>query len=223
MVRRVLLLMLLFSADAISDVQHWQLWKQRDGASVYYKKHDNGIFEVQAEITVEGVTANDFMTLLSDTDSAPLWIDNVTHVKVLERLSPSETIVHTEFDSPWPLADRDMVSYSCYQQLNDTQTKLTIAAKTGELAKRQAVIRITDLKAHWLLTQHSSEGQSLLTITYEIYANPGGAIPYWLSNKVGLKSAMHTLLALKLRLINKTYQTNQQVSQVGNCIHANKQ
>ncbi|MFU2511313.1 START domain-containing protein [Pseudoalteromonas sp. ASV78] len=215
--RRIILLTLLFSTSVLSDIQQWQLWKQRDGVSVHYKKHENGIFEVQAEMMVSGVTANDFMALLSDTDSAPLWIENVTHVQVLRRLSPSETIVHSQFDSPWPVADRDMVSYSCYRRVNHTQTELMITAVTDFLEKSKGVIRITELKASWLLTETSEQGQSQLAIRHVVYADPGGAIPHWFSNKVGLKSAMHTLLALKQRLLEKTYQPNKQIIELGDC------
>ena len=217
MLQRVLLLALLFSVKVVAEPAQWQLWKQRDGASVHYKKHANGIFEVQAEISVFGVTANDFMALLSDTESAPLWIENVTQVQVLKRLSPSENIVYTQFDSPWPVADRDMVSYSCYRRVNHTQTELKITAFTDFLEKREGVIRITDLNASWLLTETSAQGQSQLTIRHVVYADPGGAIPHWLSNKVGLKSAMHTLLALKQRLLEQTYQPNEQITELGSC------
>lgn len=215
--RLIILLALLFSASVLSDTAHWQLWKQRDGASVHYKKHENGIFEVQAEIAVTGVTANDFMALLSDTESAPLWVENVTHVQVLKRLSPSENIVYTQFNSPWPVADRDMVSYSCYRRVSDTQTELTIAAFPGFLDKREGVIRITELKASWLLTELDNEEHSQLTIRHVVYADPGGAIVHWLSNKIGLKSAMHTLLALKQRLLNKSYHPNEQIAELGDC------
>lgn len=217
MLQRVLFLALLFSVKVMAQPSEWQLWKQRDGTSVHYKKHASGIFEVQAEIAVTGVTANDFMALLSDTESAPLWVENVTHVQVLKRLSPSENIVYTQFDSPWPVADRDMVSYSCYRRVNRTQTELMITAVTDFLEKSKGVIRITDLNASWLLTETSEQGESQLTIRHVVYADPAGAIPHWLSNKIGLKSAMHTLLALKQRLLEKTYQPNEQKIELGDC------
>lgn len=217
--QQMLLLALLFSVQLGAQPAQWQLWKQYDGASVHYKKHANGIFEVQAEITIEGVTASDFMALLSDTESAPLWIENVANVQVLKRLSPSENIVYTQFDSPWPVTDRDMVSYSCYRRVSDTQTELTIAAFPDFLDKREEVIRITDLKASWLLTEVRNQGLTQLTIRHVVYADPGGALPHWLSNKIGLKSALHTLLALKQRLLDKTFQPNVQITQLGDCTH----
>ena len=219
MLQRGLLLAFIFSVNVVAETDQWQLWKQQEGASIYFKEHLNGILQVRAEITINDVQANDFMALLSDTEVAPLWIENVTQVDVLKNLSPSETIVWTQFNSPWPVSDRDMISYSCYQRLNNAQTKLTILAVPDYQAKREGVIRITELKASWLFTENSEGAVSRLTINHQVYADPGGTIPHWLSNKVALSSAMRTMQRLKTRLINKEYKQRDPVSQVGECTH----
>lgn len=197
--------------------KQWQLWKQQDGASVYYKKHDNGILEVRGTITVLGSTADDFMALLSDTKQAPKWIENATFVEVLSRPSASETIVYTKFNSPWPVTDRDMVSYSCYQRLSPSQTQLSIRAYPDYKASVDSVIRIKDLQARWLLEEQHTQQSRSLTLTHDVYADPGGAIPHWLSNKVALKSALKTLLGLRQQLIKKAYIPAENISKVGNC------
>lgn len=218
MLTKLLLFITAFYCLAVhAQEKQWQLWKQQDGASISYKKHDNGIFEVRGSITVQGSTADDFMALLSDTQQAPFWIENVTSVEVLSRLSASETIVYTRLDSPWPVTDRDMVSYSCYQRLSPSQTELVITAYPDYKTELDSVIRIKDLQARWLLNEQNTEQGRSLTLTHDVYADPGGAIPHWISNKVGLKSALKTLLELRRQLNMKAYTPALQISQAGDC------
>ena len=195
--QKVLLIALFCSANAAAEVKSWQLWKHQSGVSVQYKKHDNGIFEVRGTVTVSNTNADDFMALLSDTENTPQWIENVKSVKILARLSPSETVVYTQLDSPWPVSDRDMVSYSCYKRLNITDTELKISTYPNYFDEQPNMIRITEIEGRWLLSEKIVQGLPQLTVVHEIYADPGGAIPHWISNKVGLKSAFSTLLALE--------------------------
>lgn len=214
-------LILLVSAMYCTNsfAQQWVAWKQQDGASISYKKHANGIFEVRGRITVSGSNADDFMALLSDTAKAPHWVKNVAHVEVLSRLSNSETIVYTKLNSPWPVMDRDMVSYSCYERLNASKTKLTVTAYPNFKAEVGSVVRIKDLKASWLLEEKHTEQLTSLTLTHDLYVDPSGAIPHWISNKVGLKSALKTLLALREQLNNKDFVPAENVIQTGSCAH----
>lgn len=206
-----LLCLLSFSCTA-QDIQ-WQHWKSQDGITVNYKKHANGIFEVQADMSVKAVMASNFMALLSDTSKATQWVENVTQVKVLARPSRSEAIVHTQFDPPWPVSNRDMVSHSCYKEISALQTELIIQGRADYIPKLEGVIRIEQLRASWLLTQNNQG----LSIKHTIFADPGGALPHWISNKVGLKSALKTMQALREQLTNKGYTKAEQMSVAGEC------
>ncbi len=210
--RIVLLLLIFASANCFAD-KHWQHWKSQSGVTISYKKHPNGIFEVQAAMTVKAVTADDFMALLSDTAKAPQWVENVTDVEVIARPSANQAIVHTQFDPPWPVSDRDMVSHSCYQKISEQQTELIIAGRPDHIAQQDGVIRIRQIRASWLLSQNNND----LDIKHTIFADPGGALPHWISNKVGLKSALKTMQALHKQLINKDYTKAEQVSVAGEC------
>ena len=85
----------MLSISAFANSSEWQTYKQQDGINVTYKTHQNGIIEINASVLVKNAKADDFMALLSDTDNAPNWLENVKSVTLMERLSPSETLVHT--------------------------------------------------------------------------------------------------------------------------------
>lgn len=191
----------------------WHLYKSKNGVSVYYQSHSNNTFEVKAQMSVEDVSTNDFLELLSDTDAAPQWLENVSLVEVIKHISPHENLVYSYFDSPWPVANRDSITYSCYSKINAQQSKLLIAARPNALSEKENAVRVRTLNATWLLTQQASA----LHIEYQIYALPSGAIPTWLNNKVGLKSTYKTLINLRNILTQKSYAATLPVIQAGKC------
>ncbi|WP_273046721.1 START domain-containing protein [Pseudoalteromonas sp.] len=192
----------------------WQEYKNKQGVSVHYQSHSDNTFEVKGEVDVEHVSAKDFLELLSDTNVAPHWVENVSKVRVIKTLSPSENIVYSYFDSPWPIANRDVVTYSCYSQLTPQQSLLIVKAYLNELPLYKNVVRIETLTAHWLLTQHNGS----LNIVYQVYALPGGIIPTWVNNKVGLNSVFKTLFNLRDMLAHKKYQAKEPVIEAGACL-----
>lgn len=198
---------------AVANPIEWQTYKQQDDIKVSYKKHETGIIEINASVLVKNAKASDFMALLSDTDNAANWLENVKSVTLMERLSPSETLVYTHFNSPWPVSDRDLVSYSCYQALDEHKTELQIKSQPYAKAEVSGVVRIKDLTAYWRLEQQ----QSNLLVSHQAYADPGGSIPHWLSNKVSLKSVYKTLQALREQLTNNQFSRANTSSIPGDC------
>ncbi|WMS91643.1 START domain-containing protein [Pseudoalteromonas sp. HL-AS1] len=140
---------------------------------MYYQSHSDNTFEVKAQMSVKGVSTNEFLELLSDTDAAPQWLENISQVKVIKHISPPENLVYSYFNSPWPVRDRDSITYSCYSQLTANKSQLLISARPNKQPKNNGVIRITTLNARWLL----SEDKGRLDIEYQVYALPDGAIP----------------------------------------------
>ncbi|WP_161804334.1 START domain-containing protein [Pseudoalteromonas lipolytica] len=201
------------SLSAVANPIEWQTYKQQDDIKVSYKKHETGIIEINASVLVKNAKASDFMALLSDTDNAPNWLENVKSVTLMERLSPSETLVYTHFNSPWPVLDRDLVSYSCYHALGEHKTELKIISQPYAKTEVSGVVRIKELRAYWRL----EEQQSNLLVSHQAYADPGGSIPHWLSNKVSLKSVYKTLQALTEQLTNNQFSRDNLISQLGSC------
>ena len=191
----------------------WLTYKHEQHVSVYYQKNRDNTFIVKGELRVDNVTSRDFLELLSDTSVATNWIENLSQVRIVDVLSPSENLVYSFFDSPWPVANRDAVTYSCYKMLSPEKSKLMIEARPDELPLSRNALRIQTLKAHWLLTQDKNS----LKIVYQVYALPGGIIPTWLNNQVGLKSTLKTLINLRHILISKHYKAIEPVIEAGEC------
>ena len=146
-------LIILLSFNVYSEPR-WLLYKNEQGVSIEYQQFSDDTFVVKGQLNIEDVTANDFLDLLSDTRIASSWLENTSKVRLIKALSPSENLVYSYIDSPWPVANRDAVTYSCYSRLSPQQTKLSIESRPEELPLTKRVVRIKTLNAHWLSLIH---------------------------------------------------------------------
>jgi hypothetical protein len=215
LLQKCIILSLLCFVTNVYSQPSWQLYESKQGVSVYFQRLSDDTLKMKAETVVENTTAEDLIALLSDTDAAPRWIENIAKVKLLKYLSPSENLVYSFIDSHWPVANRDLVTYSCYTKRSALQTQLSIHARPDFLPQTKGVVRISTLNATWLLTQQANN----LHIDYQVYALPGGSIPNWLNNRVALKSTFNTLINLAEILTTKQYTAKPTVIRTGNCTH----
>lgn len=215
LLQKCMIFSLLCFATNVCSQPSWQLYESKQGVSVYFQRLTDDTLKMKAETVVNNVTAEDLVALLSDTDTAPSWIENITKVTLLKSLSPSENLVYSYIDSPWPVSNRDVITYSCYTRVSSLQTQLSIHARPDFLPKTKGVIRISTLNATWLLTQQAEN----LHISYQVYALPGGKIPTWLNNRVALKSTLKTLINLAETLATKQYTAKSTVIRTGDCTH----
>jgi len=179
-------------------VANWKFESDGDGITIYSREHSDGLVEIRARMFAP-TSYGAFLTLLEDTDNVPNWIDNVSLSRVVQQISASENIVYTQFAAPWPATDRDMVTYSQYT-VDEIGFTLNIQdAPSASFPEQEGYIRITSVKATWTL-QKLTNGSTL--IEYVAFADPGGALPDWLANKLAKESARNTFKGLRAQLPN---------------------
>lgn len=177
-------------------IANWKFESDDDGITIYSREHSDGLVEIRARMFTP-TSYGAFLTLLEDTDNVPDWIDNVSHSRVLKQISSNENIVYTQFAAPWPAKDRDMVTYSKYTVDEIGFTLQIQDAPPSTLAEQEGYIRITSVKATWTL-QPLTNGSTL--IEYLAFADPGGALPNWLANRLAKESARNTFSGLREQL-----------------------
>ncbi|MFU8784449.1 START domain-containing protein [Aliidiomarina sp.] len=112
--------------------------------------------------------------------------------------------MHTEFNSFWPIANRDMVTRSTWQY--DAESGALAIAITDASEEKPAngrVIRMTDVTAHWQL-QPTENGT--LQVHYQSDANPKGNIPRAIARSAALNAIEKTLNALSAAMSHSDYQ-----------------
>ncbi len=197
---RTMLLLLLFCTP-LSALQ-WQQVKIKQGIEVYQQKLPDGLLKLKAYTETSGCLAA-FEALLLDTDNADKWLSNVDSVEVLKSPSQNEHIVYTQFNAPWPIKNRDMVTYSRIFRTSNTQMQIGIQVANNEYAKRDGFIRIEHVAASWVITQRDAD---TISVEYQAIADPAGKIPHWLGNSVAKSNVFSTFKKMKARL--KLYPCN---------------
>lgn len=194
-IRYVIALSTLLGAQAFAT--DWQVVKQKNNIVIAEQNHANGFVKIKASTSLTSCI-HAFEQLLHNTDNAPNWLAHVQSVVVLATPSNHENYVHTQFSSPWPVRDRDMVTYSITDKSNPMRMQIGIRSASDYIAPLSGVERIEFVEASWVVEQ---KGQTLV-IEHQAIADPGGNIPKWLANSMARKSAYQTFLAMRNELAN---------------------
>ncbi len=201
-------LIVLYSSQAYAN---WQSWYSKDNLSVSYQKHESGLIEIKARASYANVNRQAFLNLLNDTQNASEWLSHVNSVKSLPWDKKAEDIVVTTLNAPWPLKDRVMLTHSCHQRVSNNSSKLLIKSvdehQGANFLPQESFMKyifVSPIKGSWLLEETSNT----LLITHQIYADPQGNIPHWLSNKTALKGVKQTFQNLAKQLYRKQYQAD---------------
>lgn len=190
--------LLLLIACLHVHARPWQEVKNEQGIAIYQQPLKSGLVKLKAVTTTQGCIKG-FKALLFDTEKANQWLTNVRSVKVLDAPSEHEHLIYTQFNVPWPIKNRDMVTYSRTFRVSKTQLQIAIQAAPNVYPKQKNYVRIDDVFASWVINQLSENSMS---IEYQAIADPAGKIPRWLSNSVTTSNAYRTFEKMKEQLVN---------------------
>lgn len=191
---RLILLLLLLSANI--HAAQWQQVKNKQNIEVYQQKLTDGLIKIKA-ITSVNSCIDGFQNLILDTEQTPLWVTSVNNVTLLSQPSKSEHIVYTQLNAPWPIKNRDMVTYSRITRRANTQLQIGIQAVSELYPLQKDYVRIEQLAASWVATQKTGNE---LVVEYQVLIEPAGKIPLWLANSVAKNNVYKTFRNLRRHL-----------------------
>tara|TARA_Y100001956_G_scaffold61452_1_gene61303 strand:- start:287 stop:961 length:675 start_codon:yes stop_codon:yes gene_type:complete len=190
---------------------NWKSWYSEDKLSISYQKQSSGLIEIKAQASFDNLNRQAFLNLLNDTQNASEWLSNVRSVRSMLWHTKGENIVVTVLNAPWPVKDRVMLTHSCHRLVSEATSKLLIKSidksKRAEflpLEQFKKYIFVAPIEGSWLLEETSNT----LLITHQIYADPQGKIPTWLSNKTALKGVKKTFQNMAKQIYKKEYQAD---------------
>jgi hypothetical protein len=185
-----------------SYAQEWQLEKQQGEVSVFSIIGASGYKEILAKTTVES-DLSALLRLLEDVEFAPMWIANAIKVTILDVASSDERLVHTFFNAPWPIENRDMVTYSkTVKKPNSIQ--INIVNQGNEHPLNPNYVRMQDMSGVWNV---SNIDDNRIEISYQGGGNPAGNLPKWLANKVLIDATFDTFVKLSEVIVVEKYQS----------------
>lgn len=201
-ITRALFSICFLSFGILAEEGQWTLKKQQDNLSVFARTNDKGDYEVMAKTQIPNSLAS-LLILLNDVEHGPQWIAHCKEVKLLNK-DNDKRLVHTLFDAPWPIKDRDMLTYSETRQDPITLTITIEVENRGELLPNEKdFVRMQNVSGKWSI---SSIEPGLIEIGYQGSGDPAGNIPQWLANKLLIDSTYITFQNMQRLLSQPQYQ-----------------
>jgi hypothetical protein len=146
--------------------------------------------EVQGMVRVKA-SLNALMALLKDAPFNRAWVYRSGGASILQESGYVQAYVYGVVDAPYPMNDRDTVVRFDYQQDQETK-EITVAIKNfpAFVAEKTDLVRVPEIGGFWHL---KPEKDGWVTVTYQVYGDPGGWIPVWLANRAAVVSVQETL------------------------------
>lgn len=185
----------LLTGKAASAQDAWSLAKDVDGIQVYVRTvADSPLREFRGEVQIKA-KLEQVVEVLRDANSFRKWMPDVTTSELL-KASDAEQYHYLENKAPWPVSNRDGVYHFSYTHPADGTVVVSVEAVPNYLPTREGKVRVPKAEGQWRLVPNA-EGVS---VSYQMHASPGGAIPNWLANQTVVDTPFGTLKALRAHL-----------------------
>ncbi|MBU3005256.1 START domain-containing protein [Paraglaciecola arctica] len=190
-----------FFLSFASRANDWELEKQQNAVSIYSKSTDSGYKEIKVTTTVES-NPHALIALFNDVSFSSQWIHNCIEVETLQEVSPSQRLVNTFFEAPWPVKDRDMVTLSTITT-SKLAVQIEISDRSDAIPQHDKFVRMQNMHGLWEAVS-LEEGKS--EITYTGGGNPGGNLPTFIANKELITSMFNTFQNLRKVIVLEQFQ-----------------
>lgn len=198
----VLITVMLATTPLMADWEQVRTASRRDDVSTWYKRlPDNPLHAFRGEIEVPYSLLR-IMAVLGDISAFPDWVFQCDHAE----MHPDEwglDVARIAIKGIWPVSDRDAVVRTTYTQ-NPTTLAVVIRSKADHdvLPPLTGYVRLPALDNTFIL-EPLPDGWT--RITFQTFADPGGAIPGWLANFVATRAPLWTLARMYRQMHKPVY------------------
>ena len=189
----VLCALLLAAHFSCAYAEDWKLAKDENGIKVYLSRpvgSDYQSFRGVAPIKADIPTLS---RLQENLTIACKWLYACADMRLL-KVDGDKTFVYLTTDLPSPASVRDMVLQVQTELLDNGTVIRHLSAIRGMEPEVEGVIRVNELRGEWIMVP---KGERETEVTYQMQADPAGAIPAWLANRFVIDAPMVTLKTLR--------------------------
>ncbi len=197
---KLLLLMMLmitgpWSADASAQTD-WKLKKKNSGIEVYVRDVAGSRFqEFKGIMLLKRTRLTSLVAVFDDPSTYTAWMHEVIEARLLKTVNLYERYTYTVTRAPWPVTNRDLISYSIIGQDPKTlAVTLRTSGKADYIPPVPDRVRVPKMSALW--TFMPMNGSDVL-VTYQMHSEPGGYITPELANMAVVDLPYNTLYKLR--------------------------
>ena len=191
----ILLTAVLWTTGASARAD-WKLKKSDGGIEVYVRDVAGSRFkEFKGIMRLKQTRLASLVAVFDDPSTYTTWMHEVIEARLLKTVNLYERYTYTVTRAPWPVANRDLISYSIIAQDPKTLTvTLRTSGKADYIPPVPDRVRVPKMNGLWTFTPLN--GGDVL-VTYQMHSEPGGYITPELANMAVVDLPYITLLKLR--------------------------
>jgi hypothetical protein len=181
--------------------QSWNFIKEKDGIKIYTRVENGKSLKSYRGVTDINAPAEKIYSRIEDINNKDWWDKNLTQIKVLLYEKNKRVQYYLVYDSPWPVADRDLcVDVTITIEQVTGERKINAVALNGVIPERKNMVRIIDYRQTWTIIP---AGKEMTHVVLEGFVDPAGIIPNWISNKLIIESPIKAINGLRESMVKK--------------------
>jgi hypothetical protein len=181
--------------------QSWDLVREQNGIKIYTREEAGKSLKAYKGTSIIRAPAEKVFALIEDVNHTEWWDPNLSEIKVLAYEKNRMAQYYLVFDSPWPVADRDLyVDVTVAIDRLKGIYSITAVPFAGIMPEHEDRVRIRDYRQTWTV---SSSGENSAQVILEGYVDPAGKIPVFLSDILTVQSPLNAIQGVKQRMENR--------------------
>lgn len=195
----ILILAFLFNTQLFAQkVDSWTLSKNSDEIKVFTRLIPGTEFKEFKSETIINASIEEIVEILRNVEQFDTWMPDIEKCYLIKRDGHRQWY-YIETELPYPMENRDMVYHSILTKEKPAIAKIQIKGLPQYLPEKKGISRLKSVEGYWLI-QSINEKQT--KVVYQVYANPGGTVPYWLVNRFSIEVPYKILFNLRKKLEN---------------------
>lgn len=193
--KKIYFLFFLVFPLLVQSQHEWKTEKSNKGIKIQVRKTNHSPYKEYKAVTSINTSIDQ---VLKELLEAPEYMENckegISHL--VKKNSAGEYFFYAKNEFSWPVKDRDVVSRIRVKRISDTIVKLHIDAAPKEVPQIKNTLRIKELSGFWLLEENDNK----VTVTQQLYVNPEGSLPPFITNSLLVTGPFKTFLELRNKL-----------------------
>ena len=173
----------------------WKLHKNQDGITVYTGHKEGSIFQQFKAVMTVPTSVAALLRVANNLEAYPTWLSDCKTASSVKQVNAQSRYAYLEVELAWPLQNRDFIVHMLTEKVNPAgKTVIHLKGQPDLLPEKHGIVRIQKLEGAFTFTP---KPDGMVEVTYQFFAEPGGYIPAYLTNKVLINGPYRTLSSLR--------------------------
>jgi len=187
------------SLPAAGHAADWEVVAETDGIVVSQRMVEGRRFpQLRAQAEILG-TVDEVLAVLLDVPAYRQWVPDCAEATVLRRTGAWRRLIYTRTELPWPVLDREaIIDQEVFFVRASTLVKVFFrAVPAPEVPRAAGTVRTDFAEGSYTIEALDADHSR---VTYQVEADPGGAVPDWLVRMQSRRNPLGTLSGLRRQL-----------------------